>query len=266
MDFANERARGVICIGIPYPNKRDPELSEKFNYHNKYYSTKQISKGDDWYQGLAFRALNQALGRCIRHRKDWGSVILLDSRLVNQRYTALLPKWIRQFIGAQPSFSESVTSLEQFFNQIQEMEEKERLLAEEQAVKEETATEEETIDLGTKEEASEEKENSLPKKEWVCSSCSNPIGSSTKMTLTEMPDLAILHRFAGPDICKIGATPKLIGTSLLANQTVAGLKFATFGCSKCKEMVLIRFSKLSKEWEHLGNEYYMIPDNVHVVE
>lgn len=42
------------------------------------------------YEIQAFRALNQALGRCIRHRNDWGAIILLDSRFS-------LPKNIKRF-------------------------------------------------------------------------------------------------------------------------------------------------------------------------
>lgn len=34
----------------------------------------QPMNGSRWYETEAFRALNQALGRCIRHRNDWGTV------------------------------------------------------------------------------------------------------------------------------------------------------------------------------------------------
>ena len=33
--------------------------------------------GSRWYETEAFRALNQALGRCIRHRQDWGALSIL---------------------------------------------------------------------------------------------------------------------------------------------------------------------------------------------
>lgn len=29
---------------------------------------KKLLKGDEWYEIQAYRAVNQALGRCIRHR------------------------------------------------------------------------------------------------------------------------------------------------------------------------------------------------------
>lgn len=42
------------------------------------------------------RALNQALGRCIRHRQDWGAILLVDDRYIKTpRYINSLSKWIR---------------------------------------------------------------------------------------------------------------------------------------------------------------------------
>jgi hypothetical protein len=35
---------------------------------------------DTGYTSQAFRALNQALGRCIRHRNDWGAILMVDDR------------------------------------------------------------------------------------------------------------------------------------------------------------------------------------------
>lgn len=37
--------------------------------------------GSEWYQLQASRAVNQAIGRVIRHRKDYGAIIFLDKRL-----------------------------------------------------------------------------------------------------------------------------------------------------------------------------------------
>lgn len=49
-----------------------------------------VMTGQDWYSAQAFRALNQALGRCIRHSNDWGAIILLDSRVsYNARYKGI---------------------------------------------------------------------------------------------------------------------------------------------------------------------------------
>ena len=36
--------------------------------------------GQQWYETQASRAVNQAIGRVIRHRKDYGAIILADER------------------------------------------------------------------------------------------------------------------------------------------------------------------------------------------
>lgn len=46
---------------------------------------------------MAFRALNQAFGRCVRHSEDWGSIFIVDSRFISQQnYTAQLSNWVRE--------------------------------------------------------------------------------------------------------------------------------------------------------------------------
>ena len=68
-----------------------PKLLEAKKYHDLYSKEKNLMDGDTWYKTQAFRALNQALGRCIRHRNDFGSIILLDSRFRTQPETQTRP-------------------------------------------------------------------------------------------------------------------------------------------------------------------------------
>lgn len=61
---------------------RSIEVTLKYDYENnrKIKGIPGALGGDAWYEMNAFRALNQSLGRCIRHKFDWGSILLLDSR------------------------------------------------------------------------------------------------------------------------------------------------------------------------------------------
>lgn len=90
IDFKDEFARAVIAIGIPYPSIKDPQIGLKKEYNDK----KGGYNGRLWYEAQAFRALNQALGRAIRHSKDWGSVFLIDSRYADKRYQNGLSSWV----------------------------------------------------------------------------------------------------------------------------------------------------------------------------
>lgn len=41
------------------------------------------------------RAMNQCVGRAIRHKGDYASILLLDKRYAGRRNKAKLPRWIR---------------------------------------------------------------------------------------------------------------------------------------------------------------------------
>ena len=68
-----------------------------------------------FFSHQAFRALNQGLGRCIRHRHDWGAILLVDCRFSQQpRYPKMLSKWVRGILSQQSSFSATLASLKSF--------------------------------------------------------------------------------------------------------------------------------------------------------
>ena len=82
LDFADNNARTVICIGIPFPSVKDVLVNQKKKYNDKKKAggAQGVLSGDEWYKIQAFRPLNQALGRCIRHKDDWGAILLVDER------------------------------------------------------------------------------------------------------------------------------------------------------------------------------------------
>uniref|UniRef100_A0A8C5UBL9 DNA 5'-3' helicase n=1 Tax=Malurus cyaneus samueli TaxID=2593467 RepID=A0A8C5UBL9_9PASS len=116
LDFCDENARAVVTIGIPFPNVKDLQVELKRNYNDQHKSTRGLLSGSQWYEIQAFRALNQALGRCIRHRNDWGALILVDDRFGNNpnKYITGLSKWIRQQIQHHGSFGSALKSLHAF--------------------------------------------------------------------------------------------------------------------------------------------------------
>ena len=114
LDFADDNARAVITVGIPFPNIKDIQVDLKKKYNNIYCSARKLMSGNDWYEAQAFRALNQALGRCIRHKNDWGALILVDERFQRPKYKASLSKWVRNSLRNYSTFSSALTSLNDF--------------------------------------------------------------------------------------------------------------------------------------------------------
>jgi len=115
LDFADNNARAVITIGIPFPNVKDIQVELKRKYNTQYSASRGLLTGSEWYEIQAYRALNQALGRCIRHEQDWGAIVLIDERFnKSPRYINGISKWVRKRITQYNNFSAAMSSLKEF--------------------------------------------------------------------------------------------------------------------------------------------------------
>ncbi|XP_058655243.1 Fanconi anemia group J protein isoform X3 [Onychostoma macrolepis] len=116
LDFTDDNARAVVTIGIPFPNIKDLQVELKMKYNDKHAKSRGLLPGGRWYEIQAYRALNQALGRCIRHRNDWGALILVDDRFRTNpnKYITGLSKWVRQLVRHHDTFTDAMQSLESF--------------------------------------------------------------------------------------------------------------------------------------------------------
>ncbi|KAM7513981.1 hypothetical protein LguiA_003564 [Lonicera macranthoides] len=120
IDFSDENARVVIIVGIPFPNTHDIQVAQKKKYNDTYKSSKNLLSGSEWYCQQAYRALNQAAGRCIRHRFDYGAIILMDERFREERNTAHISKWLRRSIRQYENFDKSLDGLKSFFGDVKD--------------------------------------------------------------------------------------------------------------------------------------------------
>lgn len=115
IDFADAAARAVITIGIPYPNIKEVTVGLKRDYNDIARRSKpELMTGSDWYASQAFRALNQAFGRCIRHKDDWGAVIMIDSRLKQVNSVGKISRWLRQCLLQSNNYQQIHDCLKEF--------------------------------------------------------------------------------------------------------------------------------------------------------
>jgi len=81
IDFADEMARCVIAVSIPFPNFKDQQVTQKRIFNDKMrMQNSKIIPGDKWYRMEGFRALNQALGRLVFMvvvLGEWGIAVLM---------------------------------------------------------------------------------------------------------------------------------------------------------------------------------------------
>lgn len=121
IDFSDSKGRAVIITGIPYPSINDPRVQMKKVYLDdlsRYHREKNTGvvsvSGNVWYQQQGSRAVNQAIGRVIRHKNDWGAILLCDERFGEAGYRNQLPKWISQHLKVYPNFDESMSKVKEF--------------------------------------------------------------------------------------------------------------------------------------------------------
>ncbi|XP_037091335.1 LOW QUALITY PROTEIN: Fanconi anemia group J protein homolog [Pollicipes pollicipes] len=114
IDFSDDSARAVITVGIPYPNVKDIQVDLKKLYNTAHASSRGLLSGHEWYGIQAYRALNQALGRCIRHRYDWGAILLVDDRFGRPRGLDGLSRWLRSLVRQPADWLTVAGALRQF--------------------------------------------------------------------------------------------------------------------------------------------------------
>lgn len=114
MDFTDQYARAAIIVGFPLPPCFDPKVKLKKQYLDESPS-KVVFSGNDWYVLQATRAVNQAIGRVIRHQHDFGAILFCDKRYSEPRNLSQLSKWVKEKTKLRTSFGVVLKELSGFF-------------------------------------------------------------------------------------------------------------------------------------------------------
>ena len=116
INFTDAYARAVLIVGIPYPNTKDTLVQLKREYQDYVSRSNSVCiDGKTWYTQQAFRAINQAVGRCLRHRRDYGAIFLCDYRFAHSSSTNKMSKWIRNSLHVRHSMEDIVLPMIDFF-------------------------------------------------------------------------------------------------------------------------------------------------------
>ncbi|XP_033922812.1 regulator of telomere elongation helicase 1 [Melopsittacus undulatus] len=123
LDFADRNGRGVIITGLPFPPRMDPRVVLKMQFLDEMRrcgAGSQYLSGREWYYQQASRAVNQAIGRVIRHRQDYGAIFLCDERFTAGNVRCKLPSWVRPYVNVYDNFGHAVRSVSIFYRAAQE--------------------------------------------------------------------------------------------------------------------------------------------------
>ncbi|VDP75513.1 unnamed protein product [Echinostoma caproni] len=131
MDLADYAGRGVAILGLPYPPFMDPRVklkmayldeqhTEIMNWNSSKTNTCEIPlashpTGRKWYNMQAWRAVNQSVGRVIRHHRDFGAVFLCDARFAAPAAKCQLPKWMQSSLYTYDEVHVAVKETDTFY-------------------------------------------------------------------------------------------------------------------------------------------------------
>ena len=86
INFSDGLARCVAVVGLPFPNAQSTEWKTKLEYIEKSAVSRGQSAAEgkvlarEYYENACMRAVNQSIGRAIRHKGDWAAIVLLEAR------------------------------------------------------------------------------------------------------------------------------------------------------------------------------------------
>lgn len=124
LDFADVNGRAVVITGLPFPPKMDAKVRLKMNFLDESLRSGKSSKGlsgREWYRQQASRAVNQAVGRVIRHKQDFGAILLCDARFTYPDALQQLPCWMRPYVKVYNEFGLVQRDLIHFFRAADKM-------------------------------------------------------------------------------------------------------------------------------------------------
>ncbi|ODV90905.1 hypothetical protein CANCADRAFT_11308, partial [Tortispora caseinolytica NRRL Y-17796] len=104
INFTDNLARGVIMVGVPFPNIKSVETIARSQFikdtaiSNGLSESEAKAKSAAYIEGTCIRAVNQAMGRAIRHANDYAALFFIDERYSKIKIQTKLSKWVRDSI------------------------------------------------------------------------------------------------------------------------------------------------------------------------
>lgn len=116
IDFKDKLCRCVLLVGLPYPNPSDLVLRQRMSFYDKRHSMdSSFPTGQSYYEGKCIKAVNQAIGRSIRHANDWAAIILLDHRFETSKVGEGLSDWLKNVTKSSTDYEGFHRELHEFF-------------------------------------------------------------------------------------------------------------------------------------------------------
>ncbi|CCH41762.1 chromosome transmission fidelity protein 1 [Wickerhamomyces ciferrii] len=123
INFSDDLARAVVMVGLPFPNVFSDELVSRKRYIESQVLEKTgdkrqaIEATKSFYENICMRAVNQSVGRSIRHRGDYSTIYFFDKRYHTPRIRSKLSNWIKERVSETSSFDSILKETNSFFRE-----------------------------------------------------------------------------------------------------------------------------------------------------
>ncbi|KAL5072678.1 hypothetical protein RYX36_011662 [Vicia faba] len=149
INLSDGMGRCILMVGLPYASPSDIELLERIKHIDGFRNPKSLKnpafsagydvyggdilsgfgilrscsyRGKEYYENLCMKAVNQSIGRAIRHINDYAAILLVDTRYASDSSkrsfthpTTKLPNWIKDRLVSSKNYGEVHRLLSQFF-------------------------------------------------------------------------------------------------------------------------------------------------------
>ncbi|OIW11879.1 hypothetical protein TanjilG_25792 [Lupinus angustifolius] len=150
INLSDGMGRCIIMVGLPYASPSDIELLERIKHIEGFRNSKSTenprlstcndiyhgdvrggfdilrscsNRGKEYYENLCMKAVNQSIGRAIRHINDYAAILLVDTRYASDSSkrsfshpVTKLPQWIKDcLVSSTNNYGEVHRLVHQFF-------------------------------------------------------------------------------------------------------------------------------------------------------
>uniref|UniRef100_A0AAF5RUZ1 Helicase ATP-binding domain-containing protein n=1 Tax=Wuchereria bancrofti TaxID=6293 RepID=A0AAF5RUZ1_WUCBA len=112
INFSDELGRTVVVVGLPYMNNQDIIIKEKMKFMRSEFGP---NSDTEYYESKCMHAINQSIGRVIRHCNDYAAIVLIDLRYKSERILKDLPAWIQPRLYDANDLDDGIQHLQRFF-------------------------------------------------------------------------------------------------------------------------------------------------------
>ncbi|XP_062073378.1 uncharacterized protein LOC133777698 isoform X1 [Humulus lupulus] len=152
INLSDGMGRCIVMVGLPYPSPSDFELMERVKFIEGLGNTNSMKisdilvsdeinitgdvkagfdilrscrcRGKEYYENICMKAVNQSIGRAIRHINDYAAILLVDTRYAytsdsskrsSSHPASKLPEWMKGRLVSTDYYGEVHRMLNQFF-------------------------------------------------------------------------------------------------------------------------------------------------------